>query len=65
MVIFLNTFPDVGVQPSGLFLVGFLSGLGLVDDARALRTRHYGGVVVGKFEVPVIVLSSARRCRVK
>lgn len=40
MLVFLDAFPDVGVQPSRLFLVGLFGGLGLVDDAGTLGTRH-------------------------
>lgn len=36
MVIFLDAFPDVGVQTAGLLLVIFLGSLGLVNDARTL-----------------------------
>ena len=60
MVIFLDRFPDIGVQTSGLFLVGLFGGLGLVDDAGALRARHCGGVVGEKFENSVLRLSTPR-----
>lgn len=61
VVIFLDRFPDIGVQASGLFLVGLFGGLGLVDDAGALRARHCGGLVGEKFENPVLKLSTPRR----
>lgn len=41
VLIALDTFADVGVQPSGLFLMRLFCGSSLVDDARALGTRHY------------------------
>lgn len=42
VIIFLETFSDIGVQTAGLLLVVLLDGLGLVDDARTLGTRHFG-----------------------
>jgi hypothetical protein len=36
MVIFFETFPDVGIQTASLLLVVLLGSLGLVDDARTL-----------------------------
>lgn len=36
MVILLDTFPNIRIQPPSLFLVGFFSGFGLVDDAGTL-----------------------------
>ena len=36
VLITFDTFTDIGVQTSGLFLMRLLCGSGLVDDARTL-----------------------------
>lgn len=36
MLIVLDTFANIGVQPSGLFLVRFFGGSRLVHDSRTL-----------------------------
>ena len=41
MVVGLDTFADIGIQPPGLLLVGFFGGFGLVHDLRAFGTRHF------------------------
>lgn len=40
MLVVLDAFADIGEQPSGLFLVGFLGGSSLVDNFLTLGTRH-------------------------
>ena len=40
MLVVLDTFADIGEQPSGLFLVGLFGGSGLMDHSRTLGTGH-------------------------
>lgn len=50
MVVFLDTFSDVGVQSSGLFLVVFLGDPRLVNEPRAFGLGH-GADLIGQSSI--------------